>query len=418
MRLTAINWWVDKLMPMRPCWTEIRTQLIEDNYRFLLTLAAHDAELLAIVKANAYGHSLELCAPAAVRAGARWLGVASVEEGVAARAVCPEAKVLVIGSAFPGQGEAVGRHGLTAVVWEPWQLDELEGAARAAGAAAGSVPVHLELDTGMSRQGVSLALPDAKEPDAGALEHLLARFVSGSPLRLEGVMTHLFAADEADGAVTKVQLDRVDKALNRIAAAGIYADWLNVGQSAALLAGQTKEIADLAARHGMKALLRPGLVLYGLVPEFDPQFEPQEPASLTAARASLQPVLQWKAQVVSVRSIPAGAVVGYNGTFVATKPTRLALISVGYADGLDRQLSNRFSLLVHGQRAPLAGRISMDQAVVNVTEIPGVATGDEVVILGSQGGATITAFDHAKATGTIPWEVFTRIGSRVRRIAV
>ena len=395
-------------MPMRPCWVEIHTHFLEDNYRFLSTLAASQAELLAIVKADAYGHSLSLCAPAVVRAGARWLGVTDVDEGVAARALSPEARVLVISGTFPGQGEAVVRHRLTAVAWEPWQLDELEGAARAAGAASGSVPVHLEIDTGMSRQGVG--------PDQ--LASVLARFVPGSPLRLEAVMTHLFAADEADGAVTNAQLARVDEALEKVEFAGVFPEWLNVGASAALLAGQTGPIAALAARHGMKAMLRPGLALYGLAPEFDPGFESQEPASLTAARAHLRPVLQWKTRVACLRSIPAGAVVGYNGTFTATEPMRLALIAVGYADGLDRRLGNHFSLLVRGVRAPLVGRVSMDQAVVDVTGIPGVETGDEVVILGTQGNETITAFDHAKVTGTIPWEVFTRIGSRVRRVAV
>jgi alanine racemase len=141
-------------------------------------------------------------------------------------------------------------------------------------------------------------------------------------------------------------------------------------------------------------------------------------ASVAAARARLKPVLSWKSRVVSVRSVPAGTVVGYNGRFVATEPMRLALVAAGYGDGLDRRLGNRFSLLVGGERAPIAGRISMDQTVVDVTEIPGVAPGDEVVLLGRQGAEDITAFDHAAATGTIPWEVFTRIGARVPRIEV
>jgi len=391
---------------MRPCWVEIQTRFLEENYRFLAGLAAPHAELLAIVKANSYGHSLALCAPAAVRAGAKWLGVTSVEEGIAARAVCPQAQILVIGSAFPGDGAEIVRHRLTAVVWEPSQLDELENAARAAGMQPGSLPVHLEIDTGMSRQGI----------DAEGLGPMLARFTPGSPLRLEGVMTHLFAADEADGRVTESQLNRLDGVLEQIGAAGFLPDWLNVGNSAALVAGQASRIAELASRHGMRALIRPGLALYGLVPGFDPEFVPEVPPSVLEAREHLKPVLSWKTRVVSVRSIPAGAVVGYNGTFVATEPMRLALIAVGYADGLDRRLGNRFSLLVRGQKAPLAGRISMDQAVVDVTEIAEVAPGDEVVILGRQGEAEITAFDHAEATGTIPWEVFTRIGARVLRI--
>jgi len=188
-----------------------------------------------------------------------------------------------------------------------------------------------------------------------------------------------------------------------------------VGNSAALLAGHAPAVAELAARHGMKAMLRPGLALYGLIPHFDPGFEGKEPETLAAARASLKPVLCWKSRVVSVRDIPAGAVVGYNGTFVATEPMRLALVAAGYADGLDRALGNRFSLLVRGQRAPLVGRISMDQSMIDVTEIAGVSHGDEVVILGAQGAETITAFDHAEASGTIPWEVFTRIAARVTR---
>ena len=400
-------------MPMRPCWVEISTHALEDNYRFLSSLAAGDAEslapgLLAMVKADAYGHSLALCAPAAVRAGARWLGVTSVEEGLAAREVCPEARVLLMSGCFPGQGEAVLEHGLTAVVWEPWQLDELEGAARAAGVRAGlpaaSIPVHLEIDTGMSRQGASL----------DGVAAIAARTGTGRLLRLEGVLTHLFAADETDGRATAQQLVRLDESLRQITAAGLRPEWLSVGSSAALLNGGAGRIWALARRWGMKAMIRPGLALYGVAP----QFVPDEPATVAAARARLKPVLTWKTRVVGVRTVDAGAVVGYNGTFVATEPMRLALLPLGYADGLDRRLGNRFSLLVRGERAPLVGRISMDLAVLDVTEIDGVAAGDEVVVLGSQGAETITAFDHAEATETIPWEVFTRIGARVRRIGV
>ncbi|MGP8187289.1 MAG: alanine racemase [Terracidiphilus sp.] len=394
---------------MRPCRVEIRTRALEENYRFLTGLAAPHADLLTIVKANAYGHSLALCAPALFRAGAKWLGVTSVEEGIAARALCPDARVLVIGGVFPGQARAAIDFGLTPVAWEPWQLDELLAAARAAGAQPGSIAIHLEIDTGMSRQGAG----------PGELGGLLARFGPGSPLRLEGVMTHLFAADEADGQLTQEQLARLDDAMSRISAAGLFAEWLNAGASATLLAGQARAISELAARHGMKAMIRPGLALYGIVPRFDPPFGPgEEPASLASARAALEPALTWKAAVAGVRAVPAGATVGYNATFVATEPMRLALVSAGYGDGLDRSLGNRFHLLIRGQRAPLVGRVSMDQTVLDVTEIPGVEAGDEVVLLGSQGSETITAFDHADAAGTIPWEVFTRIGARVPRIPV
>jgi alanine racemase len=396
-------------MPQRPCWIEVRTRSLEENYQFLVSLAAGQAELLAIVKANAYGHSLAACAPAVVRAGARWLGVNSVEEGVAARVLCPQARILVIGGVFAGQGPAVVEHGLTALTWEPWQMDELEYAAHLAALPPGGLPVHIEIDTGMSRQGVGVE----------GLGALLARFGPEMPLRLEGVMTHLFAADEADGVVTEAQLAELEVALGQVAATGFKPVWLNVGNSAALLAGEAAKISAMAQRYGMKAMLRPGLALYGVAPRFDPDFNPENrPEGVGAANAALQPVMTWKTQVVCVRTVPAGAVVGYNGTFVATEPMRLAQIAAGYADGLDRKLGNHFSLLVHGERAPLVGRVSMDQAVIDVTEIPGVAPGDEVVILGTQGREIITAYDHAVATGTIPWEVFTRIGARVRRVAV
>ena len=395
-------------MQTRSCWVEISTRSLENNYRFLESLAPRDTELMAILKADAYGHSLALCAPAVVRAGARWIAVTSVEEGMAARALCPQTRVMVIGGVVSGQGAEVVNHGLTAVVWESAQVDDLEAAARTAGLRAGSLPLLLEIDTGMSRQGTNLE----------ELPLLLARFVPGSPLRLEGVMTHLFAADESTGRVTQNQLSELQKALEIVEAAGLYPDWLNVGQSSVLLSTNGASIAALAARHGMKALLRPGVSLYGIVPRFYPDFAKDAPEALIEARSRLEPVLAFKTAVMSVRAIPAGAVVGYNGTFVATEPMRLALVTAGYADGLARLLGNRFSLLVRGMRAPLVGRVSMDHAVLDVTEIDGVTAGDEVVILGTQGDETITAYDHADATDTIPWEVLTRIAARVPRVAV
>lgn len=397
-RTAALDWSLDNPMPMRPCWVEINTQSFEENYRFLKALAG-DAELLAVVKSDAYGHSLELCAPAAVRAGAQWLGVTSVEEAVAVRRLCPEARVLVMTGCFPGEAAAAVEHALTPAVWEPWQFDEIESASRAAG--VGPASVHLEIDTGMSRQGVSL----------DELPAILARFGSGSTLRLEGVLTHLYAPDETDGRATDAQMARLEEALEAVAAAGLSAEWLSVGSSAALLNGEAPRISAMAGRWGMKAMIRPGLALYGVAPEF----EPNEPPAVAAARVGLKPVLSWKTSVVGVRTVQAGAVVGYNGTFVATEPMRLVLLPVGYADGLDRRLGNHFSLLVRGARAPLVGRVSMDLAVLDVTEIDGVEAGDEVVILGSQGAETISALDHASATGTIPWEVFTRIAARVAR---
>jgi alanine racemase len=394
-------------MRTRPCWIEIRTRALEDNFAFLKSLAPADAELMVILKSDAYGHSLEICAPALANAGVKWIAVTSLEEGITARTLCPDVRVMVIGGVVPSQGAELIKHNLTAVVWEPSQLEDIATAALAEGAGPSSIPVHVEIDTGMSRQGASLE----------ALPAVLAYFAPDSPLRLEGVMTHLYAADETNGVATHAQLARLQEALAHVEAAGLYPNWLNVGQSAALLSGASKEIMALASRHGMKPMVRPGLALYGLAPRFAPADESQ-PDGVTAASSNLLPVLTWKTEVISLRNIAAGDVVGYNGTFVATEPMRLALLTVGYADGLFRNLGNRFSLLVRGQHAPIVGRISMDQTVVDVTEIPDVAAGDEVVIIGSQGSETISAHDHADMAWTIPWEVLTRISSRVQRIAV
>jgi alanine racemase len=393
-------------MQTRPCWIEIRTRALEHNFHFLKSLLPADAELLVILKSDAYGHSLGICAPALVSAGAKWIAVTSLEEGIAAHALCPGARVMVIGGVVPGQGAELVKHELTAVVWEPAQLIDLEAAAHAAGVCPSSLPVHVEIDTGMSRQGVSV----------DGLPAVLAHFAPDSPLRLEGVMTHLYAADESNGVATQTQLVRLQQALEQVEAAGLYPDWLNVGQSAALLSGANKEITALAARHGMKPMIRPGLALYGLAPRFEPVEE--QPVEVVASSSHLEPVLSWRTRVICMRDIAAEDVVGYNGTFVATEPMRLALLTVGYADGLFRNLGNRFNLLVRGQFAPIVGRVSMDHTVVDVTDIPDVAAGDEVVVIGSQGSESITAYDHADAAGTIPWEVLTRISSRIERIAV
>jgi alanine racemase len=262
----------------------------------------------------------------------------------------------------------------------------------------------------MSRQGAS----------RGELASLLARFTDTSTIALEAVMTHLYGSDEANREADSAQLARLDDLLTEMDS--LFPPrtggqvWLSVGASAALLSGSVGRLNELAGRHDLIVMLRLGLALYGVVPRFDPDFAPREvPAQLASARQQLQSVLSWKSGIASVRQVPARAEVGYNGTFVATEPMRLALIAAGYADGLDRSLGNRFSLLVRGQRAPLVGRVSMDQAVVDVTEIPDAAPEDEVVIIGRQGGEEITAYDHAEAAGTIPWEVFTRIGARVTR---
>ncbi len=388
----------------RPTRALIDTGALEENFRLLVRLARPHAELIAVLKADAYGHCAALCAPALVRAGAEWLAVATVEEAVGVRRVAKDARILVLGGFFEGQAEAALELGLTPVVWESWQIELLNKAARANG--GGGVAVHLEIDTGMSRQGAGV----------DGLAELLDE-LKGAALRVEGVMTHLYAVDEVDGEATHKQLEALESALEKIAKAGLKPEILHVGSSAAILSESAPVVAEIARRFGMRAAMRPGLSLYGVLPEFAPEYA-KEPGALVSGREHLMPVLSWKTQVATVRKIDAGAVVGYNGKFVATEAMTLALVPVGYADGLTRSLGNRFSLLVRGERAPIVGRVSMDLTVIDVTDVEGVKVGDVVTIIGRDGEDEITADDHARAAGTISWEILTRISERVPRIAV
>ncbi len=399
----------------RPVWAEVSRGRLRENYRALQAVAP-GVELLAVVKADAYGHGVELCAPVCAAAGARWLGVTSVEEGVRVRAVCPDSQILVMSGLHRGEAGDVLDSGLTPAVWEHYHLDLLEAEAARRGLTPGSVPVHLELDTGMARQGVPVP---ATDPSAmGELTTLLLRFNVDSPLRVEAVATH-FHSPEVAGGGTGMQLERLAAALDLVRLRGVQPAILHAGNSATLLGGAEQGLAlasleRLALAHGMRLMLRPGLALYG----YAPAFSPPEPVGVAHRPGTLRPVLAWKTRISSLRTVAAGETVGYNATFRAYRPARLALLPVGYADGYNRLLSNQGHVLVQGERAPVAGRVSMDQVVVDVSDVPDVKIGDEVVLLGEQSTRSLSAEDLAALTGTIPYEVLCDIGARVPRVAV
>lgn len=385
------------MAPTRPIWAEISRNKLIHNFRLLRGNAGAEAETVAVVKANAYGHGLEACAQILAADGARWFAVTCVEEAVALRAVCPEQRaglrVLALSGVWPGEAEAVLEHRLTPSVWEPGHLELLEDAARKRGLGAGTVAVHLEIDTGMSRQGVQ---PERLEP-------LLARLGPESPLRVEAVMTHFHSPDQADA--TEAQVRQFATAVDTIVRSGIRPELLSAGSSAEVLSQTTGAVTELARRIGARRMVRTGISLYGYPPH-------------SGIGAELKPVLEWKARISGVREIEAGTTAGYGGTFTARRRTRLALLPAGYADGLNRLLSNKGWVLVRGQRAPVAGRVSMDQTMVDVTEIAGAGVGDEAVLIGEQGGERVTAADLAELTGTIPYEVLCAIAPRVPRTMV
>ena len=433
---------------MRPTIAEIHLDALLANYKALEHRVEQSADpgagLLAVVKADAYGHGVERCAQALVRqANARWLGVTSADEALRLRAALFQgvdgpghikpnasglgtgssshdlpvawkrainARILIMSGFFPGEAAEVVRLGLRPLVWEPWHLQQLDHAARSARYPAHTVPVHLEIDTGMSRQGVAPA-------DAAAL--LSGTLPADSPIWVEGVMTH-FSSPEVltdppsthpAGPITDHQLALFTAALASLREAGVRPLFLHAGNSANAGTGVAlSRLAQLAAAHGAQLLVRPGLALYGIPTRFAPSAPDPIP---------LRPVLQWRTAVTSLREVAPGTPVGYNETFRAARRARLATVPVGYADGLRRELSNRGAMLVRGLRAPIVGRVSMDQTVLDITHIPAAALGEEVVILGEQRGsqntAHITAWDHADWCGTIPYEVVCGIAPRVAR---
>jgi alanine racemase len=393
----------------RPTWAEIsRTRLIH-NHDVLRRLAGPETELLAVVKANAYGHGLAECARVLERNGARWFGVTSVEEGVALRRVCPEARILIMSGIWAGEAETAVEQNLTAVVWEPQHLDWLEEAARRRRLGAGTIPVHLEIDTGMSRQGAA-----AREVTA-----LTERMRPGSPLRLEAVMTHFHSPDDGQG--TRGQIGQFVAALVAMEVRKPRWDFVSAGSSANLLLhDDTTALSGVAKQLGARRMVRAGIALYGYSPlptNADAAWGAMgEPSPVK--EPGLRPVLAWKTKVTSLREIGTGTSAGYGATFTAHRPTQLALLPVGYADGLNRMLGNRGWVLIRGQRAPVAGRISMDQTVVDVTDIAGVAAGDEAVLIGEQSGEKITVDDMADLRKTIAYEVLCDIAVRVPRVMV
>ena len=384
-------------LPTRPTWAEISHSALRDNFAVLAAQAKQGgAELVAVIKANAYGHGASSVLETVATAGCGWFAVTSLDEAMALRAMGGHERLLTLSGVFAGEAEETIRHGYTPVLASVEQLEWLAAALDKLPQSREPFRVHLEIDTGMARQGVVWS----DKPTLAAF----ARFVTEHPrLALEGAMTHFAAPEDAGSSQTAEQLDRFDTALTTLRRHGCQPPLIHAGNSATLFApAQMSALRSVAKRCGSRLLLRPGIALYGYGPR--------------AAATGLKPVLTWKTRITALRSIGVGEGVSYNATFRAQRPTRIALLSVGYADGYNRLLSNRGVVLVRGQRTPVAGRVTMDQTTIDVTDVAEVAVGDEGVLLGTQGDQAVTADDIATATGTIAYEVLCVIGPRVPRI--
>jgi alanine racemase len=351
------------------------------NVRLAVRLAGPGRQVLAVVKADAYGHGAAVLGGAALAAGAAKLGVATVAEARALRAAGVDRPILVLSEAAPAAAAEVVRLECAQTLYTLAQAGALEREAARAGA---RVAVHLKIDAGMGRVGVSPAeaLPFA------------ARLRDFPHLVLEGLMSHLAEAEVAGSAVTARQLETFRAVCGAIEAMNGPVRWRHVANSALLMLG---------AAEGN--LVRPGIMLYGAAPA------PGLPHA-----DELRPVMTLATEIAFLKRVPAGTAVSYNGTWTAPRESLLATLPVGYADGYRRALSNRAEVLVRGRRAPVVGTVCMDLCLADVTDVPGAAVGDEVLLIGRQGGEEIGAAELAGRAGTISYELLCGVGGRVPRL--
>lgn len=372
---------------MRCCraWVEVDQAALKYNVHQLRRQLAEDTQLMAVVKADAYGHGAIAVAKAALEAGATWLGVATVPEGIELRQAGIRSPILMMGAVqSPEEVMAIAQWQLQPAIVTPKQALVFSDTLSRLNLTR-PLPVHLQLDTGMSRLGF---------PWQRAME--FTQFVRRLPhLEVVGIYSHLATADSLDQTTMKLQQQRFEAVLQELKAAKLLPPLQHFANSAAAL-------ADPALHHHM---VRVGLALYGLYP-----------APHLRHKIDLRPAMQVKARITHIKSIPAGSGVSYGHQFVAPRQLNIAVAGIGYADGVPRALSNRISVLAKGQRVPQVGAITMDQLMLDVTDFPDLQEGDIVTLLGQDGDLSITADEWADLTGTISWEIVCGFKHRLPRI--
>ena len=349
---------------------------LRENTRLIRSAVPASARLMAVVKADAYGHGAVQTARAVLEADADWLAVACVEEGVELREAGIDAPILVLGGSNPRAMAAAARHHITLALYTPEQVAQADEAAREADQ---PLEAHVKLDTGMGRIG-------ARTPEE--VIALREAFAAHPSVRLTGVFTHFADADGVDLSFTHTQLRRFEEL------------------TALLPDGLLRHCANSAAIHRLMPeaafdMVRMGISLYGYPP--------------VATDLPLKPCMRWEAEITHVKDIAPGDAVSYGCIFRAETPMRIATVACGYGDGYHRAATGGATVLIHGQRAPIVGRICMDQMMADVTDIPGVKAGDTAVLLGEDGSETVTAEDIARWSGTISYEVLLAATGRVHR---
>lgn len=359
-------------------WLEIDLDIIRQNVKELLRIS--QTEVMAIVKANGYGHGAAEIAKAAVQAGAAWCGVARLEEAVALRGVGLDCQILVLGYTSPDRVAEAIHNDISLTIYDR-QVGEAYG--EQAKGPGGGLRLHIKVDTGMGRLGIP---PDETIEFVKSLSQR-------SELTIEGIFTHFARADEQQPQTTMEQLHLFDELVKQLRKDGIAPIYIHSANSAATLNYP-------AARYD---LVRPGISLYGLPPSPE-----------THLPDSIKPALTWKTRLTSVRTFPAGHGISYGHVYSTSKVERIGSIAIGYADGFRRVNGNE--ALVRGKRVPVVGRVCMDQCMLQLDEVPDAVVGDEVVLLGGQGNEYISADEIAGRWGTINYEVVCGLSARLPRI--
>ena len=365
----------------RPTSARVDLQALAHNFAEVVR-RAEDRKILAVVKAQAYGHGAVPVSRRLLSLGADMLGVALIEEGRELRAAGIDAPILVMGAEFPEQAEAIAALQLIPALTSMSVARALSTAAKKLKI---NVSVHVKIDTGMGRIGIS---PDEAPGFVAALRKLPG-------IEVQGLMTHFADADLRDKEFASIQLDRFEALVKGLDARGMSIPVRHAANSSAIL----------DYRRALFTMVRPGLMLYGY-----------NPLEAGAVKADLRPVLSLTTRIAFLKKVPAGVPISYGRTFVTNRESLIATLPIGYADGYSRALSNKGEALVRGVRAPVVGRVCMDMCMIDVTGVPAVSEGDEVLLIGSQGNERITAEDIAAKTGTIAYEVLCGISSRVPRI--
>ncbi|MBA7499816.1 MAG: alanine racemase [Clostridia bacterium] len=360
---------------IRPIWLEINLDAIAHNVKKIRQIVGKNTQIIAVVKANAYGHGAIEVSETLLENGVTMLGVGVIEEGVVLREAGIKAPILVCGLTKDDQLEPLVMYNLSATVC---RLKTIQALSRIASKNKKKVPVHIKIDTGMGRLGI---------PSQDTL-NFVKEIGKMKNIEIEGIFTHFAATNEEDGNYTRKQFEKYKKALLELERERINIPVKHVANSTAILN---------SSRFHLNAV-RPGIIVYGLFP-----------SPRTKQIVQLRPAAEFKTKIIFLKEVSAGKSIGYGKTFATTRPTRIATLPVGYADGYSWLLSNKGEVLVRGQRAPIIGRICMDLCMIDVTHIGRVQIGDEVVLWGKQGSEMISAEEVAQKMGSIVYEVICMV---------